>query len=261
MVKALENRVAIITGSGVGMGKATALAMAQEGAKVVVNDIIAESAERVADEIRANGAEAIPFVGDISNFEIAEKLIRAAVENFGKVDILHNNAGIAGRFALTAETTEENWDRVLDINLKGVFLGSKYALPVMLSQGGGIIINTASVDGLLGMPGVPAYCASKAGVILLTKTMALEYARQNIRVNCICPGLIQTPINEPFMGVDPAAQQALKAQPSGRMGQPEEIARTALYLACDDSSFVNGAALVVDGAWTVGVSMPRPKTG
>ena len=160
----------------------------------------------------------------------------------------------------TAETTEEDWDNVLDTNLKGVFLGSKYAIPVMLLQGGGVIINTVSVVGLLASVGQSAYCASKAGIIQLTKVMALEYSKQNIRVNCICPGYIQTPMSEPGIPVDPEARQALidSLSPMGRIGLPEEIAQTALYLASSDSSFVTGQAIAIDGGYMAGMQTAPP---
>jgi NAD(P)-dependent dehydrogenase (short-subunit alcohol dehydrogenase family) len=183
-------------------------------------------------------------------------MIKTAVTIYGRLDILFNNAGITGKDTSTIEsTTEEEWDRIMNINLKGVFLGSKYAIPVMRNQGGGTIINTSSVAGIAGPPGDPAYGASKAGVIQLTKGIAAAYGRYNIRANCICPGTIQTPIIQdslfPF-------DDFMRATPLRRKGQPEEVARAVLYLASDDSSYVTGLALVIDGGWTLPLPVSRP---
>jgi NAD(P)-dependent dehydrogenase (short-subunit alcohol dehydrogenase family) len=182
-------------------------------------------------------------------------MVKKTVDTYGRIDILYNNAGISGKYAFTAETTEDEWDLILNINLKSVFLGSKYAIPVMLEQGGGVIVNTASTAALSGSPSLSAYSASKAGVVQLTKTMAMEYGKGNIRVNCICPGAVHTPMLE----ASPIPLTAGQALPIGRIGQPDDIARAALYLASDDSSFITGQALVVDGGFTAGIPMPRLK--
>jgi len=182
-------------------------------------------------------------------------MIKVALDNYGKLDILYNNAGIAEKLAPTHEAQVADWDRVISINLKGVFLGMKFAIPEMLKRGGGVIINTASMAGLVGVPGQSAYNASKGGVIQLTKTAALEYSTQNIRVNCICPGTIWTPMMESRAmetagGVEEAKKQSIKYfSPVGRLGEPEEIAQAALFLACDGSSFITGIPLPVDGGF------------
>ena len=250
----LDGKVALITGAGSGMGRAAALLFAKEGAKLAAADYDPAGGQETVRMIKEAGSEAIFIEADVSKAADVERMVMMTVEAYSRIDILYNNAGIPGRKMVpTAETTERDWDMVLDINLKGVFLGSKYAIPVMLDQGGGVIINTASVAGILASPNFSAYCASKAGVILLTKAMALEYGKRNIRVNCICPSFVQTPFTEPLMPVDPEAQQAfLRAQTLGRIGRPEEIAQAALYLASDDSTLVTGTALLVDGGWTAG---------
>ena len=252
----LDGKVALITGAGSGMGRATGLLFVREGARVSVADYVPAGGQKTVGMIREAGGEAIFIEADVSKAADAERMVKKTVDAFGRIDILYNNAGIWGRMAFTAETTEEEWDLIMNINLKGVFLGSKYAIPVMLEQGGGVIINTASTAALVGSPGLPAYSASKAGVVLLTKAMALEYGKRNIRVNCICPGAIHTPMLEASpIPIDTAGQTL----PLGRIGQPDDIAQAALYLASDDSSFVTGQALVVDGGLTAGIGMPRIK--
>ena len=249
----LDGKVALITGAASGIGRATALLFAEEGAKVAVADYVPLGGQETVRMIKEARGEAIFIEVDVSKAADVERMVKTTVDTYGRIDILHNNAGIQGPFALVAELAEEDWDSVINTNLKGVFLGSKYAIPIMLKQGGGVIINTTSAAGIVGIPSVSAYCASKGGVIQLTKAMALEYAKQNIRVNCICPGGTQTPMMELWMPVDAAAQEAfMQVLPAGRMIQPEEIARAALYLACDDSSSVIGSVLVVDRGWTIG---------
>lgn len=254
----LDGKVALITGAGSGIGRATALLFVKEGAKVVVVDYVPEGGEETVRMVREAGGEAIFIEADVSKAADVERMIKTTVDKYGRIDILYNNAGIMGAYTFTADTPEKNWDTILNINLKGVFLGSKYVIPVMLNQGGGVIINTASTAGMIGLPGLPAYCASKAGVVQLTKTIALEYADQNIRVNCICPGGILTPMTQL---PDPAEAQPpfRQSQPMRRFGGPEEVAQAALYLASDDSSYVTGIALVVDGGWATGIPKARLK--
>jgi len=188
---------------------------------------------------------------DVSQPEQVEAMVRTAVEKFGRLDVIFNNAGIEGEQAPTADCTLENWDRVIGVNLTGTFLGMKYAIPAMLKNGGGVIINNASVAGIVGFPGIPAYAASKGGVVLMTKTVALEYAKEGIRANAICPGVIWTPMVERFTAGSEETRESLEAsEPIGRFGQPEEVARLALFLASDDSSFCTGAPFVVDGGMT-----------
>lgn len=240
----VENKVAIVTGAGSGIGRATAQVLASEGASVVVSDVT--GAEQ--DAAREIGGETLAVHADVSNAADVEAMVAAAVSRFGRLDILFNNAGIEGAQAPTADCTEETFDRVVAINLKGVFLGMKYAIPAMLRSGGGSIINAASVAGIVGFEGLPAYSASKGGVIQLTKVAALEYAARNIRVNATCPGLIWTPMVGRVIGDNAAARAAFEAlEPIGRFGTPEEVAALVLFLASDESSFITGAALPVDG--------------
>jgi len=247
----LDGKVAIVTGAAAGIGRSTALLFAEEGAKVIVADWDEEKGRRVAAEISGAGGAAIFVRVDVSKPEDVQAMVQTAVETYGRLDVLFNNAGVEGEMVPTADCSLENWDRVIDINLKGVFLGMKYAIPAMLKSGGGSIINNASVAGLVGIANAPAYCASKGGVIQLTKATALEYARKGIRVNVICPGVILTPMIERFVAPDPEQiRKSLEAmEPIGRFGQPEEVARLVLFLASDDSSFCIGAPFVVDGGF------------
>ena len=248
----LAGKVAIVTGAASGIGEATALLFADEGASVVVADRDEARGEQVVEAIRGRGAQALFAKTDVSKPEDVQAMIRAAVETYGRLDVIFNNAGIEGEMNKpTADCTLENWHRVIEINLTGVFLGMKYAIPEMLKTGGGSIINNASVAGLVGFAGIPAYCAAKGGVIQLTKCAAMEYAKQGIRVNVICPGVIWTPMVERATGGHaPKAEAAFKAmEPVGRFGTAEEIARMALFLASDDSSFCTGAPFIVDGGF------------
>jgi len=248
----LDGKVALITGAGSGMGQATALLFAREGARVSVADCAPRGGQETVNMIQEAGGEAVFIETNVSIAADAKMMVEKTVDRYGRIDILLNNAGI-WRLAPIVELTEEDWDLVLNTNLKGVFLCSKYAIPIMLNQGQGIIINTASSSALVGSPGMSSYCASKAGVILLTKTTALEHAGHNIRVNCICPGPMETAMSSAFLA-DPAAREAItKSVPLKRIGQPGEIAQTALYLACDDSSYVTGAVFSVDGGATAGI--------
>lgn len=242
----IEGKVAIITGAGSGIGRATAIRFAAEGAKVIVTDITGAEDETA----RSIGGDSIAVHADVSVSSDVQSVVEVARNRFGRLDVFFNNAGIEGAQAPTAECTEENFDRVISVNLQGVFLGMKYAIPLMIEGGGGSIINNASVAGLVGFPGIPAYCASKGGVVQLTKTAALEYATQGIRVNAICPGVIWTPMVERFTAGNAELEAAFRAtEPVGRFGTPEEVAAMALYLASDESSFVTGAALPVDGGF------------
>ena len=248
----LDGKVALITGAASGIGRASALLFAKEGARVAVVDRALPGAQETVAIIKKAKGEAIAIEADVSRTADVETMVKKTVNTYGRLDILFNNAGISFRtLAFTADLSEEDWDAVLDTNLKSVFLASRLAIPIMIKQGGGVIVNTSSTNGLGGGPLVSPYCASKAGMILLSKTMAAEYAKQKIRVNCICPGMINTPMMAPNL---PALQ--MDFIPQGRAGEPEEIAQAALFLASDDASYVTGVFLSVDGGWSAQLVVP-----
>lgn len=259
MPKRFKSKVALITGGGSGIGHTTALAFAKEGAKVVVADLADSGGKETAKMINDTGLEAVFIKADVSNPTDVENMVNTATKTYGRIDILFNNAGIAGYPIRLAELSVENWDRVIDINLKGVFLGSKYTIPVMLEQGKGVIINNASSSGITPTPLVSVYAAAKAGVIQLTKAMAIEYGSESIRVNCICPGFIETPMTSVIIPPDLESRDYSHLWPLTKPGSPEDIAKAALYLASDDASFVTGTVLVVDGGWLAGTSLPLSK--
>ncbi|MHB9027921.1 MAG: SDR family oxidoreductase [Candidatus Latescibacterota bacterium] len=251
MADRLQNKVALITGGSSGIGFATALAFYQEGARVVITDIAADAGEEAAKSIREAGGEAIFVQTDVSQANAVEAMVRKAVEKFGRLDCACNNAGIEGKQAPVDVSTEENWNRVIEVNLKGAWLCMKYEIRQMLAQGGGSIVNISSVAGLVGFQNIPAYVASKHGVEGLTKAAALEYAKRNIRVNSVAPGVIRTAMVERVTGGQPEVEAQYAAfQPLGRMGEPEEIAEAIIWLCSDAASFVTGASLVVDGGLT-----------
>ncbi len=248
MLLGLENKVALVTGGSSGIGRACALAFAREGAKVVVADVLVRGGEETVQMIKEAGGESIFVKTDVSKTADVEALVKRAVDTYGRLDCAINNAGIEGIMAPTADYTEENWERVININLKGVWLCMKFEIPEMQKQGGGAIVNMASVAGLVGFQGMPAYCASKGGIIQLTKVAALEYAKAGIRVNAVCPGVIRTPMVERVTGGNPEAEAQFTAmEPVGRMGTPEEIAESVVWLCSDAASFVTGHPMVVDG--------------
>ncbi|HTY55013.1 MAG TPA: SDR family NAD(P)-dependent oxidoreductase [Candidatus Binataceae bacterium] len=249
----LANKIALITGAGSGLGRAAARLFASEGAAIAAADIDLDAANQTAAEINAAGGKAIALRVDVSNEAEVRQMVNATLERLGVPDVLYNNAGTIGRSDFLANMEAEMFDRVIAVNLRGVFLGLKHTLPHMARRGSGSVINQASAAGLVGIRGSAAYCASKAGVIALTKVAALEYARYKIRVNCICPGLIDTPMAQELRTgeLDPnSADTMRRISPFGRMGTPEEISRTALFLASDDSTYATGATFVIDGGWT-----------
>ncbi len=250
----LKGKVAVITGAASGIGRATAIKFAGEGAAVVIADLNIEGGESAVRDCKENAGRAVFQKTDVSAEAEIKTLIARAITEFGRLDIIYNNAGIGGAVGPLEKISVEDWDRSQAVLLRGVFLGMKHAAPEMRKVGGGSIISTASVAGIRGFASLHAYCAAKAGVVNLTRSAALEFAKDKIRVNCICPGGINTPIlhrNQP--GVKEAMEQWMaKSQPIPRAGHPEDIAGMALYLASDDSEFVTGQAMVVDGGLTIG---------
>ena len=251
-----EGKVALITGAASGQGRAAALLFAEEGARVVVSDVNGDGAEEVAGEIKSSGGEAVAVATDVSREVEVKAMIEAAIEAFGRLDVLFNNAGVgysaADRFTMASvvETPEEDWDAVLAINLKGVAMGCKHAIPVMERQGGGAIVNNASINALVGLSGADAYTAAKGGVVSLTRVLAVDWGPKGIRVNCMCPGGVDTPMIAPAIADEAVLGFMRESTPLGRLARPEETARVALFLASEEASYLNGAVFPVDGGWT-----------
>ncbi|OYD90157.1 short chain dehydrogenase [Nostoc sp. 'Peltigera membranacea cyanobiont' 210A] len=245
-------KVAFVTGAANGIGRATALAFAREGANVVVADISEQGNQETARTIEELGGRALAVRCDVTRAEDVKAALDKAVEAFGRLDIAFNNAGSEQAITAMADLTEEEWNRIVGINLRSVFLCMKYEIPLMLKQGSGAIVNTSSGAGVKGFKGQAAYVAAKHGVVGLTKAAALDYAAQNIRINAVCPGIIDTPMMDRFSGGTPEGrQQVISQEPIGRMGQPEEIANAVVWLCSDAASFAVGHALVIDGGQTV----------
>ena len=251
MEKIFENKVAIVTGGSFGIGQATALAFVRRGAKVVIADWIEDKEQATLKQIAATGGEALFVHCDVSKAGDITAMIDKAFSAYGGLDFAFNNAGVEGVSALRHECTQENWERTLSINLTGTWLCMKHELPHMLKQGKGAIVNCASVAGLIGFTGLPAYVASKHAVLGLTKTAALENAKLGIRINAVCPGVIRTPMIDRITGKDKVAeQQFISMEPAGRFGEPAEVAEAVVWLCSDAASFVTGHAIPVDGGWT-----------
>ena len=257
MTAPLTGRVAVITGGSRGIGAATAGALAERGAAVVVSGRDGDRLQAVVKDLEGRGVSALGVVADVARREDADRLVDATKERFGRIDVLVNNAGMI-RDGLLVRMRDEDWDRVMEVNLKGVFLGCKHAIPALLRAGGGSIVNTASFVALMGAATSQiAYTASKGGVLAMTREIAVEYARRGIRANALCPGPVNTPLLQDLLA-DPAARaRRLVHVPMGRLAEAGEVARAALFLASDDASYVNGATFLVDGGITAAYVTPE----
>ena len=244
----LTDKITLVTGGGSGIGRATCLLFAQEGATVSVADYDADSGRETVQQIQAAGGTASFVQADVAQSADVQRMIAETIETYGRINVLFNNAGIEGPSAKLANYPEDAWDKVIAIDLTSVYYGMKYVIPHMVEQGGGVILSTASVAGLVGFPGSGAYAAAKAGVINMTRMVALEYANKNIRINCICPGIIATPMAERVMGERPE-ERVVRMEPIGRLGKAEDIANAAVFLASDESSFATGAPFIIDGGY------------
>lgn len=252
MPGSLDGKTALVTGGGSGIGRAASLVYAKGGARVVVADVNVEGGEETVQLIKESGGEAILVHADVSKPEDTQAMVAQAVETFGSLDCAFNNAGIGGgkERHLTADYLEDDWDRVMSINLKGVWLCMKAEIPQMVRQGKGAIVNTASIAGLVGLSGTVAYVAAKHGVTGLTKAAAMEYAKSGVRVNAVCPGYIQTPLVQGiFDEIDGYKERVASRHPMDRLGQPDEIAQAVLWLSSDAASFVTGHNMAVDGGY------------
>ena len=250
----LNNKVALITGARRGMGRAHALTLAKYGAKVIVTDIDLDECQKVVEEIKKQGGDALALKLDVTKKDEVVQVFQAAVKTFGRIDVLVNNAGIA-EFQSFLEMTEEEWDKTLDINLKGQFLCAQAAAQEMKKQGSGVIVNIASVamgQQGIGFPNIAHYCASKGGIVAMTEALAVELASLNIRVNCVAPGLIDTPMVDSIKSNPTSLNGILNRIPLKRAGQSEEVSELVAFLASDDSSYITGSVVVIDGGWLAG---------
>lgn len=251
MEKIFEGKVALVTGGSYGIGRATAVAFARLGANVVIVDCVDDEQQTTLKHVRSEGARPLFIKCDVSDDAAVKNMVIEAVNHFGRIDFAFNNAGIEGAYGRTHECTEENFDRTISVNLKGVWLCMRYELQEMIESGHGSIVNCASVAGLNGFAGLPAYVASKHAVVGLTRTAALEYAKSGIRINAVCPGVIETPMIDRLTGRDKEVEkQYTQLEPVGRMGQPQEVADAVTWLCSNAASFVTGIAMPVDGGFT-----------
>jgi len=258
MAAGLEGNVGLVTGGTSGIGRETAILFAKAGVKVVVAGRREKEGEETMELIRAAGGDGLFVKTDVSKASEVEALIRQTVDSFGRLDVAFNNAGIEGVWVPITRQSEEDWDRTIDINLKGVWLSLKYEIRQMLKQGGGgAIVNMASVTGLVGSAGAGAYSASKHGVIGLTKTAALETAQNGIRINAVCPAVIETPMGDRLFGAPQVHKYVLGCHPIGRFGRPLEIAEAVLWMCSDRASFMTGQSLVLDGGFLAGPASPK----
>jgi NAD(P)-dependent dehydrogenase (short-subunit alcohol dehydrogenase family) len=247
-----QGKVAFVTGAGSGIGRATALAFARAGASVMVADLSEQGSRETARLIEEQGGRALAVKCDVTRSEDVKAALDKTIAAFGRLDFAFNNAGVEQRNAALADFEEEEWNRIMDVNLRGVFLCMKYEIPLLLKQGGGAIVNTSSGAGVIGIKGGAAYAAAKHGVIGLTKSAALDYAAKNIRVNAVAPGYIATPMMERFTGGSAEGRaKVVSEEPIGRMGQPEEIANAVIWLCSDAAAFMVGHAMVIDGGQTI----------
>lgn len=247
----MKNKIAVVTGAATGIGRATAIVFARDGAKVAIVDINEKELKETAEQIKQQGGEVLSLVADISKEDDIQKMIQKTVDTFGKLDIACNNAGIGGDSAATGDYSTEGWDKVLNINLRGQFLCMKYEIEAMLKNHSGSIVNISSILGHVGFAQAPAYVAAKHGLLGLTKTAALEYAEQGIRVNAVCPGFIETPLLEKA-GIttdEENKQYIISLHPAGRLGKAEEVAEAIVWIASEKASFVMGHPLLVDGGY------------
>ena len=243
-----KDKVVLVTGGAYGIGRAAAVGFAKKGAKVAIADLDVKRGEETLDRVRQAGGDAIFIKTDVSSEADVAAMVAKTVETYGKLDCAFNNAGIHKEFVSTVAFTEPEWNEMIDVNLKSVWLCMKHEIPHMLKQGKGAIVNTSSAAGLVGAPSNPAYPASKHGVVGMTKSTALEFARKGIRVNCVCPGPTRTGMNEALTATHPEMVKAMDARvPMGRIGEPEEVAAAAIWLCSDEASYITGHALPVDG--------------
>lgn len=252
--KRFVDKVAVVTGGASGIGKATAERFMEEGAKVAIIDVSQRLGEETLSEMRGRGFEPLLLVGDVTNSSDVKRMVGEILDRFGRMDVLFNNAGILVE-GTAEEVTEEDWDRIMAVNVKGVFLMAKEVAPLMVKQGGGVIVNTASCSGLVGDRGAIAYNTSKGAVVLMTKCLALDYALKNVRVNCVCPGEIETSmflqeVARRGIPVEEYRAEISECHPIGRLGKPNEVANAVLFLASDDASFITGTSVSVDGGYT-----------